>query len=96
MVLSEGSVTKLSLPLIKTAYLIAAPATIVFSLTCFLVSRMTLLTSLFLVFALTTLSGLVSLTFHDSVHPAQSSLMGTAASVFALLFDSLIVKIRSR
>ena len=96
LVLSEGSVTKLSFPLIKIAYLVAAPATIAFSLTCLLVSRMTLLTSLFLVFALTTLSSLVSLTFHNSVHAAQSFLMGIAASAFALLFDALIAKIRSR
>tara|TARA_R100000995_G_scaffold83122_1_gene58316 strand:- start:567 stop:917 length:351 start_codon:yes stop_codon:yes gene_type:complete len=96
LVLSEGTITKLSSPVVKIAYMVAAPAAIAFSLTCLLISRMTLLTSLFLLFVLTTCSGLVSLALQDSVYPAQSLLMGIAASAFALLFDSLIVKIRSR
>jgi len=96
LVLSKGNFANLSAPVVKVGYLVAAPAAAAFALCCLLISRMTLVTSLFLLFAFTTFSSLISLTFQDQVYPAQPLLMGMAASAFALLFDALIAKIRSR
>jgi len=95
-VLTKGDIQNLGSHAVKTGYIIAAMAAIAYAACCLLIHRMTLMTSLFLVFALSSFSSLISLTFHGQISPAQPLLTGIASTSIALLLDSLIAKIRSR